>query len=84
MGGRTLAGMSCETDQPVDGDDDGRDIWDVFSLTGARSGMKRSPRTSTSLEVIVALWLCHWLLGSLRFHYSPGLGGRMGYLVTST
>ena len=30
--------------------------------TGARSGIKRSPRTSTSLEVIVVLWFYHWLL----------------------
>lgn len=35
--------------------------------TGARSGMKRSPRTSTSLEVIVTLLLSHWLLESPGF-----------------
>ena len=30
--------------------------------TGALSGMKRSPRTSTSLEAIVILYFYHWLL----------------------
>ena len=43
-------------------DSGGRLNQDICSRTGARSGMKRSPRTSTSLEVIVALLLYHWLL----------------------
>ena len=30
--------------------------------TGARSGMNRSPRTNTNLELMVDLWVYHWLL----------------------
>ena len=33
-----------------------------YFRTGARSGMKRSPRTSTSLEAIVTSYFYHWLL----------------------
>lgn len=42
--------------------DNGRQCTGKYFRTGARSGMKRSPRTSTSLEAIVALYFYHWLL----------------------
>lgn len=41
--------------------------------TGARSGMKRSPRTRTSLDVMVAMGLVHG--AALASHFSPLLLG---------
>lgn len=42
--------------------ENGRQYPGKYFRTGARSGMKRSPRTSTSLEAIVTLYFYHWLL----------------------
>lgn len=60
-----------DTNQPRD---NGGQYFKSLFRTGALSGMKRSPRTSTSLEVIVALWFYHWLLESRVFHYIQGEG----------
>ena len=56
-----------------------RQLWMSFR-TGARSGMNRSPRTNTNLELMVDLWVYHWLLEGSSFA-SPEEGN---CLLTST